>query len=64
MEKWDPMKFDYDSKSFNSYTSGPGKLIESRDDKDVITLFVNNIPSAITKVSGGIKNYVICINKS
>lgn len=52
LEEWDPMKFDHTS-SFNSYASGPGQCIQSRDDKDVITLFVDHIPTAITKVHTG-----------
>ena len=53
MEKWDPMKFDYDSKSFNRYVDGPGELIQTREEKDAITLFVDYIPSAISKVGYG-----------
>ncbi len=51
MDGWDPRAFDFGNKSFNSYLEGPGKLIQNRDEKDVITLFVDHIPVAITKVS-------------
>ncbi len=44
------MKFDHMSKSFNSYQSGPGQLIETREQNE-ITLFVDRIPAEITKVS-------------
>ncbi len=71
VEKWNPMKDDYQSPSFNSYTRGPGTLLPSpggkrgtgsgssdegggrgtRQDGNV-TLFVDRIPLAITKVLG------------
>ncbi len=44
------MKFDYASKEFNSYEDGPGKRLETRDQKEIVTLFVDNIPIMITKV--------------
>ena len=53
LEGWDPMKLDYTSKEFNSYEEGPGQRLETRDQKDV-TLFVDNIPAMITKVSHNI----------
>ena len=50
LDEWDPMKFDYASKDFNSYGDGPGQRLATRDQKDVVTLFVDNIPAMITKV--------------
>ena len=62
VDDWNPMADDYNSRSFNSYVSGPGLLLESsrrvsgessrsRPPPGNITLFVDNIPLSITKVS-------------
>ena len=48
------MKFDYSSKKFNSYGSGPGQYLEAREEKEIVTLFVDNIPITITKVCCGV----------
>jgi len=56
------MKFDYDSESFNRYTEGPGELIQTREEKDTVTLFVDSIPSAITKVHGGYRRKIAYSN--
>ena len=50
IEGWDPRKFDYGSSKFNSYTEGPGQVVQTREQKNVIALFVDHIPTAITKV--------------
>ena len=50
LEDWDPRKLDYCSSKFNSYLGRSGQLIQTRDEKDTISLFVDHIPSAITKV--------------
>lgn len=60
-DSWNPMEEDYNSRSFNSYVSGPGVLMESsrkvgggagspRRPSTVITLFVDNIPISLNKV--------------
>ena len=33
VEKWNPMKEDFQSPSFNSYTRGPGTLLPSRGER-------------------------------
>ena len=38
------MKFDYSSKKFNSYGFGLGQYLEAREEKEIVTLFVDNIP--------------------
>lgn len=69
VEAWNPMKDDYQSPSFNSYTKGPGTLLPSQGGRrgcgsgssdegggggagqeENITLFVDRIPLALTKV--------------
>ena len=44
------MKFDHSSAQFNSYSAGPGRSLQNREEKDVISLFVDRIPAPITKV--------------
>ena len=56
LDEWDPMKFDYGLKEFNSYGDGPGHRLETRDVKEIVTLFVDNIPVLINKV--GRSSYV------
>ena len=57
MNSWDPMKFDYDSLSFNSYVTGPGAMLPSLSpaaderNKKFVSLYVENIPHTCSKVS-------------
>ena len=52
LEDWNPMKKDYETPSFNSYTRGPGKLLKPSPlsgEKNCV-LFVTHIPVQLTRV--------------
>lgn len=70
------MEEDYNSRSFNSYVSGPGVMMESSrrvggtgssTRPSNIALFVDNIPTSLTKVGlcvGACRGVGRCSNSS
>ena len=54
------MKFDYSSKKFNSHGFSPGQYLEAREEKEIVTLFVDNIPVTIIKVCCGV-HVCVCV---
>ena len=51
-EEWNPMKMDYETPSFNSYTKGPGKLLKPSpvSGEKNCSLYVCNIPVQLNRV--------------
>ena len=49
---WNPMKDDFSSPSFNSYTKGPGASLKpvGGSSTNSFTLFIDKIPISLTRV--------------